>query len=219
MDIQQQRLTFLRNKGFNPKFILDIGACVGEWATLAKSIFNQADLLLVEANKDNERHLMSTGFHYKIALLGDNERDVEFFKIKNGYNTGNSIYKEQTRHYTGDNFETVKLPMTTLDKLLSSHWHQKPEMIKMDVQGAELLILDGAKQTLENCEVILLETQILEYNQNAPKVKDVTEYLDKIGFEMNDVCGLHYLPDGTLMQLDVIYIRKDSKLIKRGQLD
>lgn len=216
--MQQQRLNILKNKNFNPKFILDIGACVGEWANMAKKIFPNSDYLLIEANKDNESELMKTGFNYKISLLGNEEKIVDFFKIKKGYNTGNSIFIEQTHHYTGDNFTTEKLYMNTLDKLLETHWNSKPDFIKMDVQGAELLILDGAKKSLENCEFILLETQILEYNKNAPKIKDVIVYMDEIGYQVYDIIDNHYLQDGTFFQTDILFCKKDSKYILKGQI-
>lgn len=221
MDNIQQRLQHLKNKGFNSSFCLDIGACIGEFAHIFKSIWdnNSSDILLIEANKDNEKELMHSGFHYKIALLGNEEKEeVDFFKIKNGYNTGNSIFKEQTKHYTGDNFTTDKLPMTTVDKLLETHWNKKPDFIKMDVQGAELLILEGAKKSLTNCQFILLETQLLEYNKNAPMISDVFKYMEKIGFQLYDHLANHYLPNGDLMQMDILFINKNSQFIKKDLL-
>lgn len=216
--MQKQRLEHLHAIGFNPKFILDIGACVGEWATIMKSIFPFSDYLLIEANKDNEPQLIRTGFNYKIMLLGNTEKEVEFFKIKNGYNTGNSIFIEQTHHFTGDNFTVEKLEMKTLDAMLSQHVNTEPDFIKMDVQGAELLILDGAKNSLKNCEFILLETQIVEYNKNAPKIKDVILYMDNIGYETYDIVDNHYLQNGTLIQTDILFCKKDSKYMLKGQI-
>ena len=173
MDITLQRLQQLRNKGFKPKFTLDIGACVGEWARDTKIVFPESEYLLLEANKDHEPILKNTGFPYKIALLGNESKMVDYYAKKEGYTTGNSIFIEQTKHYTGDQFETRQLSMVTLDDLLRPYKMNKPEFVKLDVQGAEILVLQGATKTLENCEFILLETQLLEYNKNAPMFTDI----------------------------------------------
>jgi hypothetical protein len=57
-----------------------------------------------------------------------------------------------------------------------------PDMIKMDVQGAELDILRGAGQTLKTVKNIIAEVQSVEYNQGAPLEKQVIEYIESQGF-------------------------------------
>ena len=39
-----------------------------------------------------------------------------------------------------------------------------PNFIKIDTQGSEIDILKGSKNTLKNCNLIYLETPIIEYN-------------------------------------------------------
>lgn len=204
-----------------PKFILDIGACVGEWALMTKEIFPNSEILMLEANRDNERDLLATGIPHRIALLGDHRKEVSYYAIKDDYskyNTGNSIFIENTKHYTGDNFETKELTMTTLDSELETHWVEKPDFLKMDVQGAELLVLKGATRALETIEFILLETQLLEYNKGAPMFSEVSIAMDELGFQLMDIWGLHYLPNSRLMQLDTLYVKKDSKFLMKGHL-
>ena len=47
--------------------------------------------------------------------------------------------------------------MSTIDKILEEKGIEHVDFLKIDVQGAELLVLDGAKKTLQNTEFILLE--------------------------------------------------------------
>jgi hypothetical protein len=89
----------------------------------------------------------------------------------------------------------------------------------MDVQGAELLILEGAKNSLKECEFVLLETQILEYNKNAPMFNDVVSYMKSINYITYDFLGWHYLPSGNLMQIDILFIKENSKFITKGLLE
>ena len=70
----------------------------------------------------------------------------------------------------------------TLDTIVNQNGWKKPDLIKMDVQGAELDILLGAKDTILNCTDIILECQHTNYNDGAPKFNDVKQYMESIGF-------------------------------------
>lgn len=220
MDIQQQRLNLLKSHGFNPKFILDIGACIGEWAIMAKKIFHNSDILMFEPNDKNEEKLKKTGYPYRLSLIGNKSKEVEYYAIKEFpgvYNTGNSMFKEKTIHFSGNRFEVQKKQMVTLDEeLLYYNNNNPPDFLKADVQGAELLILEGAKKTMETLEFVLLEASLLEYNENAPLFGEINHKMDEYGFQLYDILGWHYFKDQTLFQLDVLYCRKDSKYIKRN---
>lgn len=219
MDLQQQRLQFLASKGFRPRVILDIGAHTAEWAYMAHSAFPGAAIVMYEANDDHSQALAQTPFKHFIEVLGNEDgKEVDFFSIKNNpYSTGDSMFRENTHHYRDCNIK--KLKMRTLDKHLKENNVKKVDFIKMDVQGAELMVLEGAQETLKDCEVVLLEAQVLEYNHGAPMVAEVIATLDKYGFILHDIFGFHYMPkSGLLNQLDLLFVKKGSKLIPQGEI-
>lgn len=74
----------------------------------------------------------------------------------------------------------------TVDALVAERNLPLPDLIKMDVQGAELDVLRGAANTLQHAKDIILELQKVEYNKGAPLRDGVIEYLNSIGFVM---CG------------------------------
>ncbi len=43
-----------------------------------------------------------------------------------------------------DNFQTVSVPMVTLDSFLADHKIENVDFIKLDIEGAELMFLRGA---------------------------------------------------------------------------
>jgi hypothetical protein len=71
-----------------------------------------------------------------------------------------------------------------LDTIVKERNFPKPDLIKMDVQGAELDIIKGATETLSTCNDLILELQKVEYNVGAPLRHDVIDYLKGIGFEL-----------------------------------
>ena len=70
------------------------------------------------------------------------------------------------------------------------------DFIWMDVQGAEMDILKGAKETLKTCQNLILELQHVEYNTGAPMNEEVISYLDGIGFRLVEGPFAEYSGDG-----------------------
>jgi hypothetical protein len=72
----------------------------------------------------------------------------------------------------------------TLDGIVSDNQWPLPDLIKLDVQGAEIDILKGAKKCLLQCNDIILEAQHVDYNAGAPKDVEVFKFMETIGYEL-----------------------------------
>ena len=208
-------LSVLKNKGFQPKVVYDIGAFHGDWTTSISSLFKDAQFFLFEANEVNEQHLQKKGFPYFIKVLGNYEGPAIFYSI-NG--TGDSLLREQTYHYTDNRCEKKLVQVTTLDNLVRENRLPLPDLIKMDVQGAETMIIQGGEAVVCNAEVIILEIKILEYNENAPLIYETMTIMDRLGYQVLDIVELHYLRQNELFEVDLLFAKKESLLIRRGTL-
>lgn len=216
LNILEPRLITLRESGFIPRTILDLGAHRGDWSVLVHSIFPSADIFMVEANVDHANELKEHDWAkgYETALLGDKEkRSVPYYASTSPYNTGNSIFKEQTQFF--DNCQVRNIPMITLDELVAKHKLKNIDFIKIDTQGSEMNILKGASKTLKNVEFILLETQNLEYNLGAPDTTDIMVFMKSLGYTLFDITELHHLPTGEMLGVDMIFAKNNSKFIRK----
>lgn len=195
----------MKSEGIKPKVIYDIGACVLHWTNEARQVWPEATFIPFEAMKEvdflyKENNLPTVGVG---CILSDKEEDVEFWQ-NTEHPGGNSLYKEnpELSPLANELFpeeKKVYRRSQTLDSIVENNNLPLPDLIKMDVQGAELSVLKGAVRTLQSCNNLILELQHKDYNFGAPKADEVIEYLKTIGFNMvgnGEFCGSDLGVDG-----------------------
>lgn len=190
----------LKDSGFTPKTIYDVGACVLHWTNEAKQIWPESTIIAFEAMPSCEFLYKENNMTYHVGVLSDvSGKTVEFYQndqhpggnsyyIENSdINANSAFYFNETHRHT---YQTV-----TLDAVFRLKQLPKPELLKMDVQGAELDVLRGAEEVLESVEHVILELQSVEYNKGAPLREIVIEYMYTMGFELV-AQFTNYGPDG-----------------------
>ena len=201
MNPHEKRFNHYKNLNVKFKNVLDIGAYEGHWAKLFTSIYPDANVLMIEANKEKEKTLKEIG-NYRIALLGEKDNEtVDYYKCLDGVPTGNGIYQENTEFkFTPEKRRTITLPT-----LLGSE--KGFDLIKMDVQGSELNIIKGALPIIKKTKYLLLELQTFQYNKGAPQIEEVVSYLHGLNFGFVDLFDLMY-SNNHLIQVDGLFINK-----------
>jgi FkbM family methyltransferase len=99
------------------------------------------------------------------------------------------------------------------------------DFIKLDVQGAELMVLQGAQRVLKDVSVVQVEVEFLELYENQPLFADVDRFLRGQGFAFHTFFGfgsrcfkptlLGNDPNKGIRQLlwsDAVYVRDWSQL-------
>ena len=186
--------------------VLDIGAHKGKWTQTFKEHYPNAKALMIEANADHIDDLIKTG-HYILALVGKNNEEVDYYVCDDKENNqGNGIYKENTNVP----FKSTKRKIVTLDSLLPG---QRFDLIKMDVQGAELDIIQGSPGFINNAKYLWLELQPHNYNIGAPSAGKVIGYLNQIGFEIVTIDEVN-VGSGVIMGMDMIFVNIRNKDLK-----
>jgi hypothetical protein len=112
------------------------------------------------------------------------------------------------------------LVTTTLDDSAKRLGWDAVGFLKLDVQGYELEVLRGGAGVLSTAEALLLEVAVLPVNEGAPTFAEVIRFLEDRGFIVYDICTLFRRPlDAALVQLDVIFLRATSPLLRDLRLD
>lgn len=209
------KINILKQKGYYPDTILDIGAHQGFWTIGMKQIYNNSKYYLFEANDYSELNMFNNDNNVKVynnIVLNDKIEEIDWYCI-NG--TGDSMFKEKTKHYINCNSikrETIDLNTHILKNNLFQE--SKNILIKIDCQGAEISILKGASSILEKTDFILLEIPLFgQYNDGIPNFLEHIQYMNSIGFITYDIVENNYINNFN-MQLDVVFINKNHEFNK-----
>jgi FkbM family methyltransferase len=200
-------LAEMERRGFVPSIIIDVGAFVGEWSILAKRIWPDSRLFMIEPNLVGG--LAGVAMDLNATLFGELLGATDGQKVAfNVMGPGSSVLPERSsvpRHA-----EARRL--RRLDSLVKEI--ERPVLLKIDAQGYELEILKGAAALLPAIEAILLEISIMEINVGVPLLHEVVTFMKNLEFVTYDILEIHRRPlDGALNQIDVIFVREQSALI------
>jgi FkbM family methyltransferase len=168
------------------KGILHIGAHICE----EKSIYNMvgiddSNILWIEGNpdlipKDSINNIIQ-------AVISNKDNEEVNFNITNNMQSS-SILNLKTHAIEHPNItviETRKLETITLDTLFRNHNipYDKYDFINLDIQGAELLALQGATKILPNIKAIYTEVNEKELYEGCCLLPDLENFLSINGFE------------------------------------
>jgi FkbM family methyltransferase len=197
----------LETAGFAPATIYDIGAYRAGWARLAQEIFPAAAFVLFEANADHAAYLQAFGQRHFTVALSDKDGDQTFFLPRSGDVTGASLYVENTAHYAGENRVARTVPTDRLDTLVKANSLPPADLIKIDVQGAELDVIAGGTKALAHCQALIAELSFVGYNAGAPLIADAMPVIARQGFRCVDICELHRADTGGILQADFLFVK------------
>jgi FkbM family methyltransferase len=206
-----EKLHIIKEKGYYPDAVLDIGAHHGHWTYVMKQIYGDAKYYLFEAIDYLELTRYNGDDNVKVfnVLLNDKIDQVDWYQMKN---TGDSIFREKTFHFK--DCEVIKRDTIDLNTFITQNGllqQAKNILIKIDCQGAEIPILKGATSILERTDFIILEIPLFgQYNEGVPTFLEHIKYMDSIGFVVYDIIDNHYI-NMFNMQVDVLFINKNHE--------
>lgn len=193
--------------GYIPDTILDIGAYHGTWTESMMNIYPECKYYLFEPIEYEElmtRGVMNPNLTIFNVVLNEKAEEVDWFQMRN---TGDSMFCEQTRHFS--NCEVFKRETIDLDSIMCNSIQDCSRIfIKIDCQGAEIPILKGAKAVLTKTDFVVLEMPLFgQYNKGVGTFLEHIAFMDSIGFVPYDIVDNHYI-NGFNMQIDMIFIKK-----------
>jgi hypothetical protein len=193
--------------GFEPKVVYDIGSCVLHWTKESVKVWPDSTYYLFDGMDSVGFLYDEIGYQYHLGVLSDVDDKELIFYQSNTSPGGNSYYKEQSwateLHYGKDSERVVKT--ITVDTIVKNKNFSLPDLVKIDVQGCEVDILKGMKNTLTTCEHLIVELQHSQYNIGAPLNVESISFIKSLGFDLITALFTNNGPDG-----DYHFMKKTS---------
>ena len=175
------------DKDFAPARILDIGAWNGFWTKNVKQIWPDAHYTCVEAGPKHEKKLKEITSDYHIAVLGDSNREVKMYlrEIDKGSKKKVTYTKGSTLFGIFKDYETRQ--MTTLDNLVGKD--AQFDLIKQDVQGAEIMVMQGAPDIFTRAKYVIQEVNLFKDKDfpDMPAESEMDEFMFQLGFDNSEI--------------------------------
>jgi FkbM family methyltransferase len=138
---------------------------------------------------------------YQVALGSQKGTATMYLSSNEAQSSSILKPKEHLEHHPDVTFDgTEEVEVSVLD----DYDLGDANFINMDVQGYELEVLKGGKETLKNIDYVYCEVNRGEMYESNAMIDDIDEYLSDYGFERVET----YWPETWYKWGDALYIKK-----------
>lgn len=202
--------------GCTPGAVIDVGANEGQFSSAILYANPELRVVAFEPLPEVARRFELNFLHNKKVSLVQRacgERTQKCSIHLNSYSQSSSILSLSNNHLrnfpTAREIGSVEIEVMRLDDAVLAKNLPTPILLKIDVQGYELHVLEGARMTLENVQHVLVETCFVPMYQGEPQFDKVFAFLAGMGFSF--VAPLSILWEestGKALQMDALFERR-----------
>lgn len=221
----QKRL--LEGLGITTPIIFDVGANQGQSVRNYRRVFPDATFHCFEPFPASVAVLQKClGNDPRVVInplaVADQSGKREFY-VNEAMHFTNSFFPRpiQARRYFPKQAmmeSRISVNCTTIDAYLREKKPLKIDILKMDIQGGEVMALRGAVDTLTQHvpHVVYTETFFVPHYQGAPLLYDLWSFLAEYGYTLFDLDSLNRAHNGQLRFGNVLFV---SPLLRQRVID
>jgi len=200
--------------------ILDVGAYVGKVTMIYRDMFPGASIYCLEPFPDSFKELsrLADGKFirpYQIALcdtVGRANLQIDTDQ------SCNSLFPRPTagaKYYPGSsqNVGQVEIEVQTLDAFCDKEGIAEIDILKLDVEGAELKVLNGASKRLrdKHIRLIYIEVMFVPHYGGGCLFHEVSDFLSHQGYTLFNLYDLKRAQNGQLRWGNAIFLSPEMR--------
>jgi FkbM family methyltransferase len=191
--------------------VIDVGVQTGT-DPLTEVLRDRHHLLIEPVEEWNDaikQHYEAHGVQYSLLNIAASDADGEVkLKLKSVLPGEISSHAFMVEEEKGEG-EYRSVPMRRLDSVIAEQALAGPFLLKVDVDGAEMRVIDGALDLLKSCSTVSLEVGVNNMVERLSRMRE-------LGFEPFDIVDICYYDD-RFVQVDVVFI--NLKYVKELNLE
>jgi len=162
-----------------PPVVVDGGACVGASVNAFESVIPGCTIHSFEANPNLYAGLVKkfknkTNVHVHNNVLSD-ITGTESFQVTDYVGSG-SIHEPTSWSLSMHGNKVLPRRSVQIPSLRLDDADFKTDIIKLDIQGAELKALNGAAETLKHTKLVFMEVMFVNFYKNQPTYVDLHSF-------------------------------------------
>lgn len=208
-------------KSQNINVVLDIGANAGQFGSELRSFGYKGKIVSFEPLPDAHQNLTKKAQHdddwlvHERCALGSHAGNIDIHVAGNSVSSSalpmlaSHLKSAPQSEYT----HTIKADMITLDSIFAQYCsNDDAVLIKVDTQGYEWQVLDGALASLQACKGVLIELSLVPLYENQRLWLEIHERLKTLNFELHTLQPV-FIDDltGRTLQMDGIFIKQQNE--------
>ena len=194
--------------------VVDVGAHHGQFALLARELFPRARIFCVEPLPDAVHRLRAAvGNDDQVTVLATavaavaGRRQLHVSR-KTDSSSLLPILKPYVDAFPGtEEAKILDVDVKTLDSVLSERI-RRPCLLKVDAQGGELEVLQGAEAILEEVDVAYVECSFVEFYRGQALADEVIRAFLSHGFRLDGVYSVVHDTQRRCLQADLLFRRE-----------
>lgn len=179
--------------GLNIRGVLHIGAHTCEEEPLYLKYITRENIIWLEANPKLVQDIIAKNTHIRVYNYAVSDKSGQSITLNVTNNGQSSSILNLSKHslYYPDIVVTdkIKVPTIRLDDFMAAQGLDFADfnMINLDIQGAELLALQGAGDEISKFDIVYSEVNTEELYQGCCKLNEIDQYLRQYGFTRTDI--------------------------------
>jgi FkbM family methyltransferase len=209
--------------GFEPKAIFDVGSAHAGWSWQISSVFPEATFHLFEPLVDYKPYYQK----WTASALAERP-NLRIHKIALGREDGWTPFGSDDAGYSGSTLvaapsayfpEMYRFQIRRLDSYVAELRLPTPDVLKVDVQGGEIAVLEGSGSLLEGVQLIQIETWLRRgYDGKTPLLHEIIDYLSRFRLQLVEFGDCYYDELHQIYALDAFFAHSELLNRYRGKL-